>query len=216
MSTTIETEFAEMVANLLQDELCPEFRSDLLHGFMGMASEAGELLSKYAEFKRLPDHYGILIELSDLLHFTQMIIGKLGDLTISDVIKLEGMSIWNDDLLDIRISGFDIRVLQGLGSLSGATGELLNRYKKFIFYHGEPLSRMDIVRGLERVMHYMMLVTVDLFGSSIEELMVINLAKLHTRYPKGYSHTNAITHNRDKKKERAAVIAAIEEYRRSR
>jgi hypothetical protein len=71
---------------------------------------------------------------------------------------------------------------------------------------------MEIGRGLVRVIHYILMMA-DLFGSSIDEIMVINMAKLGARYPDGYSHDKAITHKRDKKKERAAIVAALKEYR---
>jgi len=61
---------------------------------------------------------------------------------------------------------------------------------------------------LSDLLHYMEMVLIAQ-NSSIEELMQINMAKLGARYPNGYSHDKAITHCRDKKVERAAVDAII-------
>lgn len=210
MDRFIAIAFAEMVANLLQNELCSEFDSALLHGFMGIASEAGELLDKYKYMHNL-DEIDTLVELSDLLHFSQMLMGQL-NISLTAIVEDEQKMHWTDNLIEITVMGFDIRILQALAGLSGASGELLNRYKKFIYYHGEPFTKMEIARGLVRVIHYI-LVLADLFGSSIDELMVINMAKLGARYPDGYSHDKAITHKRDKKKERAAIVAALKRYR---
>lgn len=209
MDRYIATAFADMVANLLQDELCPEFDSGLLHGFIGMASEAGELLEKYKYMYNL-DVIDTLVELSDLLHFAQMLMGKL-NVPLNDILQL-GRTHWTDNLIDITVMGFDIRILQSLAGLSGASGELLNRYKKFIYYHGESFERHEIVSGLVRVVHYIS-VLVGLFDSSIDEIMVINIAKLGARYPAGYSHDKAITHKRDKRKERVAIELALKKYR---
>lgn len=210
MDNYLSIAFADMVANLLQNELCSEFDSGLLHAFMGIASEAGELLDKYKYMHNL-DVIDTLVELSDLLHFTQMLMGQL-NISLVDVVQVEKNMHWCDNFLEATILGFDIQILQALAGLSGAAGELLNRYKKFIYYHGEPFTREEIGKGLVRVIHYI-LVLANLFDSSIDEIIVINMAKLKARYPNGYSHDKAITHKRDKKKERAEIIAALKKYR---
>jgi phosphoribosyl-ATP pyrophosphohydrolase len=124
MDKYIATAFADMVANLLQNELCSDA---LLHGFMGIASEAGELLDKYKYMHNL-DEIDTLVELSDLLHFAQMLMGQL-DISLAAVVEDEQRMHWTDNLIEITVMGFDIRILQALAGLSGAAGELLNRYK---------------------------------------------------------------------------------------
>lgn len=47
--TKTEKEFSGMITSLLQTELCKDFDPRLLHGFMGAASEASELLNKIQE-----------------------------------------------------------------------------------------------------------------------------------------------------------------------
>lgn len=127
MNKKIEEQFSEMVANLLQTEICKDFDPAMLHGFMGCASEAGEIL---------------------------------------------------------------------------------NRYKKFMFYHGEPYTRTETLIELSDLLHFMQQI-LNKLNSSIEELMHINMAKLGSRYPEGYTHDKAITGNRDKEAERAAVEKVI-------
>jgi hypothetical protein len=94
---------------------------------MGIASEAGELLDKYKYMHNL-DEIDTLVELSDLLHFAQMLMGQL-DISLAAVVEDEQRMHWTDNLIEITVMGFDIRILQALAGLSGAAGELLNRYK---------------------------------------------------------------------------------------
>ncbi|MHA1302503.1 MAG: hypothetical protein ACTSPI_02230 [Candidatus Heimdallarchaeaceae archaeon] len=47
MMGEIEEKFSRMVASLQQTEFCEDFDPKMLHGFIGMASEAGELLNRY-------------------------------------------------------------------------------------------------------------------------------------------------------------------------
>lgn len=209
MDYYIGVAFADMVADLLQNELCPEFDSGLLHGFMGISSESGELLSKYSDFSHL-DTISILVELSDLLHFAQMLMGQL-DLPLEDVLK-EEHKLKHDNQKSLSEVGFDMLMLKKLAKLAGASSELLNRYKKFIFYHGESFTKEEILVGLGEIFHYVLAVAY-LLGSNIDELMVINMAKLEARYPNGYSHDKAITHKRDKEKERKKIVSALNKYR---
>ena len=213
MDKYISIAFADMVANLLQDELCSRFDSALLHGFMGISSESAELLVEHMDTTYIPNEIRILVELSDLLHFTQMLVNKL-DLSLIDVVALEKRTVWKERSSDVLHTGLNLLSLQYLAGLAGAAGELLNRYKKFIYYHGEPFTKEEILEGLAKVLHYLLLVA-HLYGSSLNEIMVINIAKLGARYPDGYSHDKAITHKRDKEKERDAIEVALENYRRS-
>lgn len=222
MNEKLEKEFAEMVANLLQTEFCPDWDPKLLHGFMGIASEAGELLERYSESL---DYQGVpftrtdtLIEVSDLLHYMQMMIGVL-DSTLTEIVsittakyrRLTPDSYFYDGVRLNQCERLDPVLLRGFVGVSSTAGELLNRYKKFIFYHGEPFTRTEILDGLAKLFYYMLMI-ISKHDSSVEEVMRINMAKLDSRYPNGYSHDKAITHQRDKKAERAAVEAVVEKF----
>jgi len=215
MNKHIEEDFSKMVANLLQSEFCKDFEPALLHGFMGIASEAGELLEKYLESIQYPGaiftRTDTLIELSDLLHFMQMILGRLS-LSITEVTQISvchPSTYFYDKILLDQCTHFNSTLLRGFAGISSKSGELLNRYKKFMFYHGESYTRSEILEGLSKLFHYMQMI-IDEYDSSIEEVMCINMAKLRTRYPEGYTHAKAITGNRDKEAEKANVEAAID------
>lgn len=222
MNEQVEKDFAEMVANLLQTEFCPDWDAKLLHGCMGIASEAGELLEKYMESISVGwvafERTDILIELSDLLHYMQMIAGTLGS-SIGEVKR--DYYYFNSHMLCRGFYDFvsmsqycdrlDPKLLRGFIGLSSRGGELLNRYKKFMFYHGEPFTRDEILIELTKLLAFIQMI-LDVLDSSIEEVMCINLAKLGSRYPNGYSHDKAITHLRDKKAERAAVDSVINTF----
>ena len=218
MNKQVEKDFAEMVANLLQTEFCPDWDPRLLHGFMGVASESGELLTKYTdsmEFGGKPlDRTNILIELSDLLHYMQMIVGvldsSLGEVSMAlpEVVVVR----FHDELVMSNCEHLDPILLRGFMGIGSEVGELLNRYKKFMFYHGELFTRSEMLTGLSKLLHFMHLI-ITAFDSSLEELMCINIAKLYgARYKDGYSHDAAITHHRDKVAERAAIDTVIETF----
>jgi len=213
MDKKLEKDFANMVANLLQTEFCKGFNPALLHGFMGIASEASEILNKYqnsCEFTESSesiefDRIDTLVELSDLLHYVQMIVGTLGS-SITEVLELNlhiPNTYW-DGTVEEQVSGS----LREFMRLSSGSGELLNRYKKFMFYHGEPFGREEILAKLFILLYHMQVV-LDILDSSFEEIILVNLAKLNVRYPNGYSHDKAITHHRDKKGERVAIENAL-------
>lgn len=217
MDKKIEENFSNMVANLLQTELCKDFDSGLLHGFMGIASEAGELLNKYEntmEFHGKPfSRTMTLIELSDLLHYMQMIIGRLGS-SISEILIIFNppydIPFRDEDVLN-SCEYLNPVLLRGFIRLSSEAGELLNRYKKFLYYHGEPFTENEMLTMLSDLLSYMQMI-LDELDSSVEEIMCINMAKLKTRYPEGYTHDKAITGNRDKEAERRNVEAVIDTF----
>lgn len=221
MNEKVEKDFAVMVVNLLQTEFCKDWNPRLLHGFMGMASEAGELLEKYSSSIEVGgvvlERTDTLVELSDLLHYMQMIIGTLNS-SITEV-KQDysylnsglGRGFFDGVAMHQHCERLDPILLRGFIGISSRTGELLNRYKKFMFYHGEPFTRDEILIELSKLLFYIQMI-LDRFDSSIEEVMCINMAKLGSRYPDGYAHDKAITHLRDKKAERATVDKVIDTF----
>lgn len=77
-----------------------------------------------------------------------------------------------------------------------------------MFYHGEPFTRGEMLIEISKLLVFIQMI-LDRLHSSIDEIMCINIAKLESRYPDGYTHDKAITHQRDKKAERVAVDAVI-------
>ncbi len=215
MNKQVEKEFAEMVVNLLQVDFCSEWNPRLLHGCMGIASEAAEVLEKYSssiEWDGLPfERTDMLIELSDLLHYTQVIMGVL-DSSISEVMSdyptIPVARAFYDGEVLAQCERLDPILLRGFIGISAKAGELLNRYKKFLFYHGEPFTRDEILAELSKLLVFIQMILRKL-DSSFEEVIAINMAKLGSRYPNGYSHDKAITHQRDKEAERMAVETVI-------
>jgi len=226
MNKQIGKEFSEMVSNLLQTEFCPDWDPKLLHGFMGIASESGELLSRYQDSieTKIPslDRTTTLIELSDLLHYMQMVIGVQGssisevrqmDVTGVDALRLENH--FRDEITLNISTTLNPVLLRSFMRMTSEGGELLNRYKKFLFYHGEPFTRDEILIKLSVLLRYIQMI-LDELSSSIEEIECINMAKLKARYPDGYTHDKAITHHRDKKAERAAVELVVDIFAQMR
>lgn len=220
MKLDVEKMFADMVANLLQTEFCPDYDPRLLHGCMGIASEGGEILEKYSnsiEMGGVPfDRTDILIELSDLLHYMQMITSvqnsSISDVALNFSYCNSGLGAgFYDAVVMAQSERLDPVLLRGVIGVSSRGGELLNKYKKFLFYHGEPFPREEMLTEISKLLFYIHMI-LDRLDSSIEEIMHINIAKLSCRYPNGYSHDKAITHQRDKKAERAAVDAVVKTF----
>jgi len=217
MNEHVEKDFAVMVANLLQTEFCKDWDPRLLHGFMGIASEGGELLTRYKDSMEVGgeplDRTDTLIELSDLLHYMQMITGvldsSLGKVSEGTKYLLTAVQFHDEIAMISYCQRLHPVLLRGFLGIGSESGELLNRYKKFIFYHGEPFTRSEMLTKLSKLLHYMLLI-MDVFDSSLEEVVRINMAKLGSRYPDGYTHDKAITHHRDKKAERAAIDKIID------
>lgn len=225
MDKKIEKDFAEMVTNLLQTEFCKDWSPKLLHGCMGIASEGGELLTRFKDSLEVGgeflDRTDTLVEVSDLLHYMQMIIGVL-DSSLEEVCSIFlptyfpvdadlGAQFYDETAMISYCKRLHPQLLRGFLGIGSESGELLNRYKKFMFYHGEPFTRREMLVKLSKLLYYILLI-VETFESSLEEVICINMAKLGSRYPEGYSHDKAITHLRDKKAERAAVDRVVDTF----
>lgn len=77
--------------------------------------------------------------------------------------------------------------LLGLG---GEAGEVLDLFKKHLG-HGHPLSRDAVVKELGDVLWYLSAIAL-MQGISLQEVARENLAKLHKRYPNGFSSQASI------------------------
>ena len=73
--------------------------------------------------------------------------------------------------------------LSALG-LTGEAGEVADHVKK-AFFHGHDLDREHLAKELGDILWYVGLAC-DAIGLSLQEIMHLNVEKLHTRYPNGF------------------------------
>jgi NTP pyrophosphatase (non-canonical NTP hydrolase) len=101
------------------------------------------------------------------------------------------------------------RVSECLSGLHAAIGmsteanELLDVYKKFIYY-GKPLDKVNIAEEIGDCMWYIALLCRS-SGLDLEEIMETNIEKLKKRYPEKFTEASAIT--RDLNGEREVLEA---------
>lgn len=115
-------------------------------------------------------------------------------------------------LLSNRLNdNFDPATCHAVMGMASEAGELLNKYKKYWFYEGEILDKVDTLIEMSDLLHFFQQMA-NCLDVSLELLIEVNLAKLITRYPDGYDHNRAVTHKRDKAAERAAVIEVLKKY----
>lgn len=81
------------------------------------------------------------------------------------------------------------RLLNAQLGLSGEVGELTDALKKHIMY-GKSLDLGNVKEECGDILWYMAIL-LDEVGSSFDEVMTINDAKLKARFPKGFSEDNA-------------------------
>jgi NTP pyrophosphatase (non-canonical NTP hydrolase) len=96
----------------------------------------------------------------------------------------------NYDALVPTLTDSKLRLLNGAMGLAGETGELVDQIKKHIFY-GKALDITNVREELGDILWYMHLIVKE-SGSSFDELMELNIAKLQKRYPQGFSETAAL------------------------
>lgn len=111
--TKKEQDFRVLVKRLISPDFGQNFDPQLLHGFMGMASESGEMLDSYKKWMAYPDpgekfdRGEMLAEMSDLLHFMEYVLDRLD----SDL----------DELMDINDVKLSTRYPVGFNPRDGAT-----------------------------------------------------------------------------------------------
>lgn len=87
-----------------------------------------------------------------------------------------------------------IRLLHAVIGISNESGELSEILKKYIYY-GANIDKIHLIEEFGDILWYLNLGAVSI-GSSLEEVMALNIAKLRKRYPEGkFSENSAI--NRD-------------------
>lgn len=74
--------------------------------------------------------------------------------------------------------------------LAGEAGEFVDLVKKNIF-HGHPHERHNMIEELGDVLWYATAIATHL-GTSLDEVMAINVAKLALRYPHGFDADRSV------------------------
>lgn len=89
----------------------------------------------------------------------------------------------------LRNAGTDpvpyIRVLEGLMGLNGEAGEAIDLMKKVLF-QGHEFDREHMAKELGDIAWYLA-VSADAIGYDLESILQMNVDKLRTRYPDGFS-----------------------------
>lgn len=98
----------------------------------------------------------------------------------------------NYDAVSDRLSN-DIqllRMMHGAIGLCGESGETADMIKKCIMY-GKPIEVEKLKKECGDVLWYMAVI-LDAMNSSFEEVMQMNIDKLESRYPEGFTEAAAI------------------------
>jgi NTP pyrophosphatase (non-canonical NTP hydrolase) len=82
-----------------------------------------------------------------------------------------------------------LRGLHAAIGLATETGELVDAYKKYMFY-GKQIDNVNIVEELGDLMWYLA-IACDSVGVTIEEVMALNIKKLRGRYPTCFTEHDA-------------------------
>ena len=98
-----------------------------------------------------------------------------------DALRTAGM-----ETQSVKFSNF------GLG-LSGEAGEVTDYIKK-VLYHGHKLEKSVLCKELGDVMWYIAALA-DAAGLTLEEVARVNIDKLRTRYPDGFSQERSVNRN---------------------
>jgi len=114
-----------------------------------------------------------------------------------------------DSLLQAKIFNLKPRLLHGVLGIANESGEIVELLKREMYYNAS-FRDLKWKEELGDLLHFIEMVCQNI-GSSLEELMFINMAKLNTRYKNGYNNVDAI--QRDKLAELKAMEKAELEFR---
>lgn len=106
--------------------------------------------------------------------------------------------------LDNKQSARLVHALLGIG---GESGELQDQLKRHLVY-GKDLDIVNLKEELGDLMWYCAL-ALDEIGSSFDEVMAMNIAKLRARFPGGFTEEKAV--NRDIEAERKVMEEKVED-----
>ena len=100
-----------------------------------------------------------------------------------------------------------IRILHATMGLCTESGELTDQLKKHLFY-GKELDRVNLIEEAGDLLWYLAILF-DELGTSFEEVMSSNNAKLRSRYPERFTPKHAV--RRDLQGERYILEDSIED-----
>lgn len=159
---------------------------NLLHGAMGLVTEATELVENYNGVKE-HDSINVFEELGDVVWYCSIPQRELGF-----------------ELPDDYFSKCDEPLYEEYGTiycldLINASSNLLDYHKKMLFY-GKPLEEVkykelffEVVKALK--------VIVNLEGFNIEDIHERNISKLKSRYGDKFTSDGALNRNLEKERE---------------
>ena len=159
---------------------------NLLHGAMGLVTEASELVENYDGTKQ-HDSINVFEELGDVTWYLSIAQRELGFELPDDFFN----DIEEEDLLE------EYGTLYCL-DLINASSNLLDYHKKMLFY-GKPLEEETYKEFFFKVVEALKVI-INLEGFNIEDIHERNIAKLKARYGEKFSSESAL--NRDLEKER--------------
>jgi NTP pyrophosphatase (non-canonical NTP hydrolase) len=103
-----------------------------------------------------------------------------------------------NEICQSRILNLDSKMLHSVLGIGTEAGEILDIIKKNMFY-GKEIDNLHLKEEIGDLLFYIQDLCINI-GTSFEEVLKINIAKLRTRYPNGYTQQNALI--RDLKLER--------------
>lgn len=95
----------------------------------------------------------------------------------------------NFEIIKDRLTPQTIRGLHAAVGISTEAGELLDAFKKFVYY-GKPLDAVNVKEEISDCLWYIA-VMCDAYGFDMEEVMARNIAKLKMRYPDKFTEKAA-------------------------
>ena len=82
------------------------------------------------------------------------------------------------------------KILNGILGLNGEVGELTDIFKKY-FFQGHGLEAEKVKEEIGDIMWYLAEIATGL-NLDLEEILILNIEKLKTRYPKGFDKERSV------------------------
>ena len=127
-----------------------------------------------------------------------MTINEYQQLALRTEPKLDGLISCASVVVEDDYGKFEAyvgRIIQGLMGLNGEAGECIDLLKKSLF-QGHILDRKHLVKELGDVAWYLA-VSADAIGYDLETIFKMNIDKLKTRYPEGFSAERSVERSED-------------------
>ena len=94
--------------------------------------------------------------------------------------------------------GLDKNLLHAAMGISTEAGELMDQFKRHIFY-GKELDVVNIKEEMGDLMWYMAILMREL-DLNFEEILQLNIDKLRARFPQKFTEEDALNRNLDKER----------------